>query len=1050
MSEYTPAYAVEGSRVRKQTPEQLAAMQNRNMAINNAQKIEQQVRNQPGGSEIGKQDLIKQAWDTVPQGQRGVSSNKSLNAELTERSERFWRQEEIREKMATGDYVAKEKPTGQTTGQPVSQAPVGRTQEVAPTQPQVSLEQPIVPVSSTGQAPQLAMPSMSFDYSMDSIMNMSPEQLEQAKAEAWRQGGQMQLDQLNNVLKQQDQTLANRQQQEQLKVEEERARMMGQHDEDVSALREDIRQDTDQAVAQVQKQGQRGVEAVQTQMAFQGFGRSSKAADLVGQVQEQTANQVASIERESARYVRNYQAQSLDRVNGRIDQLQQRVDMFGDQRAQLELQGEMRKADLMMSLYEQNPMNPQRMIENAMKIKEQQIAQDMQVQKEVTENFKYMIDNFGSQWMDSMSEEELGHFASAMKMPTSVLAKMGRTMDEQKEQWEKLKYFDSQDFEMNKLMFTNELQIERDVMQFNQSLEKMGFGHQLDMSKLSEQQRFEWDKMMSGQAFDWSKLEAGFEFEAWKMNFADSKSNKDLMNKWNTLTGEQDVMYGDLAAGGNQNGVYMAVPVPHPSANTLVGAINVKLAQAYPNGHKFKPPTIDSLIGQCKWFSQELTTLENGKGWTIGSLAGETKKNLHKYVKEGHAFLPGQEEVKIGQTLITNDSPKFWHSATVNAITPEGDYVVTESNYVPLTATNTRIIKKDSPSIQGVMKTIPKKQYQVSPPAQKAVAGGVGAIIANVLPQLAPVQKGVTSAVGELDKRWGDTHTALTANQNYTNEVGQREFTQNQQTTQLNNQIQGNAILSQIASGTIKPTEQMSTEIMQVNPALLPAFQEATRRGQQATMEPGTGWRTSTDPKVVREREYASSVLGLRGKDFEDHMSTFEYSGVSTGQADRAIEAQLMNNTFNSIDRLTKLVDSKGTGRMANTWQAIGGDFEARNLVNDIKSNTVIEAIKRLKRSGGSMGAISEAELDLLAATVAELDPQKQGIPEFKQQLQKINDTYSQMYYVLGYDQFMPAGAAAMMTDFRWPDGVVTNIPISKARDLANQGLGEVQFAFQK
>ena len=662
---------------------------------------------------------------------------------------------------------------------------------------------PIVPVSSTGNKPPVVTPPPVTNIytgntptgsgsnmlptetiqqpsmtSLESYAQMNPEQQLQAQSQAFQQGGQMQVQNLNNVYGLQDQMLADKQALVQTTQDTQKAEMMAQREKDVADYEAEVNAQKAASLATVQKQGQQATENVQQQMAFQGFGRSTKAGELVGQIADQTVAQVASIERETNRAIKDYQAQTLDKVNAETEKLQARVEQYGDARSALELQKVQKQGELLTTLYEQNPLSPQNMIKAAQAMVTQRTADAKATKEAASANFKYMNENFGSEWLDGMSEQDLNNYASAMGMPTSVLTHLGKTLDQQKNEWEKAKYFDSQDFEVKKMMYTDELAR-------NRAQEAFGYDNALQDRK---------------DAFEWNKL-----------NFADQKEQQKALNKWGGIIGQDAIQYSGRATAANGNGLYFDSAQPHPSANTAVSYLNPVLAQAYPDGYKFKAADgAGGMGGQCKWFAQQLTTLENGQSWKAGSTLADTKANFNNYAKQGLAFKVGQEQAKVGQTVLSSDSSTYGHSYTINAITPDGKWVVTEANFKgPLTVSNNRVVDPNSDKIIGVLKTKPKPQYQIPSKAinvlgqamQSTPFGGSLAGAANMAGKALGMNMEAAKAVGEEKQALANTPEA-----------------------QMTSLISSNPFLSSVAKGATNLTASDESEMLQT---VTPEFKQA-------------------------------------------------------------------------------------------------------------------------------------------------------------------------------------------------------------------------------
>lgn len=664
-------------------------------------------------------------------------------------------------------------------------------------------QNPLVPISSEGVQPiniigspeqsgsQLLNTAQTPSLDMEAYVNMTPEQRLQAEAQAFKQGGQMQVENLNQVYGLQDKMLADREAKAATEAKIREDELMAQREKDVNAYKEEVNADKTQAISSVQRAGDRAEESVKEQLSFAGFGRSTKAAELVGQVGEQTTAQIASIERDSNRVIREYQATTLDRVNQEVDKLQAKVDQYGDARSALELQKVQAQGELLTTLYAQNPLNPTNMIKAAQALVTQRAADAKATKDAASANFKYMNENFGSEWMQNMSEQDIANYASAMDMPVSVLKNLGKTMDEQNREWEQAKYLDSKDFEIKKMMYTDELAR-------NRSYEEFGYNMAIQDRK---------------DAFEWNKI-----------NFQSQAEQQKALNKWSALLGEGSVQYAANASAVSENGLYFESAQPHPSANTAVNFLNPILAQAYPDGYRFQASDGGGgLGGQCKWFCQQITTLENGQGWKAGSTLADTKANFNKYKQSGQAFSVGEQQAQVGQTVLSSDSKTNGHAYTINAITPEGKWVVSESNYkAPLTVSNNRIVDPNDPKIIGILKTVPKPKYQVS---QKAISALGSAVQTNNM------GSGIAGIAGAIGKTLSsNVQAAKQAQAELAPVLAEQQTAANTKAA-----IANNPFLASVAQGATSLTPTDEAEMLQtVTPQFKQLYLEAKNQSSKA------------------------------------------------------------------------------------------------------------------------------------------------------------------------------------------------------------------------
>lgn len=629
-------------------------------------------------------------------------------------------------------------------------------------------------------------------FNVEDYMNASPEQQLMMQNQAAQQQGQMQQQAQKELFDQQNQVLDQREQEAQKELETQKTQLQGQNAEDLNLFKEDQRAQYNEAAANITEAGTERQEQADLSLSFQGFGRSTKAADLRDRIRRDTQSQIADINRQSNRAVNEYEASLIDRMNDKIEKFQDRVDKYQNAKDQVQLEQLKAQNDLTVELFKSNPANPQNMIataEKLTKIRMEQQKMDMEekkaVQDRVASNFKYMVDNFGSQFISGLAPEELGNYAAALGVPASVLQKTNKTLSEQKDDWEKLKYFDSQQFDLN----------------------KMNLSQQFDIKKIAQQQGFDWEKIQASQDFDIRKMVFGKELD-----------KKFSAGKFDGLG------YSSNASASNGASYSYPQPVPTIDGKNMVNEYNPNIAGAKPNGYKFSTAQGGDLAGQCLWYCQQLTTL-NGQPWRVGNTIQEKTNSFNKFRAQGNAFKLGEADPQVGNTILTNESAKYGHGMIINGKTPDGKYIVSESNFAgPLTVSNTRIIdpKKDGAKIIGFIKTQPKPQYQVS-----KTAGGKLETVDNGLNQLRKV-------LGGLDQNSPNAKNIM-KQINYLEGVSN----QPQQAPQPQSapQEQLSPFRQAVRAGTSKLSEAQELEFAQSDPSGFQQYQADKMIGQKSPMK---------------------------------------------------------------------------------------------------------------------------------------------------------------------------------------------------------------------
>lgn len=137
----------------------------------------------------------------------------------------------------------------------------------------------------------------------------------------------------------------------------------------------------------------------------------------------------------------------------------------------------------------------------------------------------------------------------------------------------------------------------------------------------------------------------------------------------------------------------------------------------FDQGHRFNAGRND-LVGECAWFSEQITTLPGGENWIIGNTIEQKRGMLENYRAGGLAFYPGEGEAQIGNSIVFDEGTRYGHVATISEVFLGADgqtyYRLTESNYADAkTVTHDRVVKANDPKIVGILDTVPRQGYQV-------------------------------------------------------------------------------------------------------------------------------------------------------------------------------------------------------------------------------------------------------------------------------------------------------------------------------------------------
>lgn len=159
-------------------------------------------------------------------------------------------------------------------------------------------------------------------------------------------------------------------------------------------------------------------------------------------------------------------------------------------------------------------------------------------------------------------------------------------------------------------------------------------------------------------------------------------------------TPEQEALYKEFEADPAFQGA---------SVQDLIEAINETMGFEGEKGGLFsevvkeKFPT-GSEGGQCGVFAHKLVTFPN-----VGDLKEEKQASVRKFGMLKDDWL--KDGPKVGDVIITNEDPTYGHVAVINKILPNGDIMLSESNYRQKDRiSHDRKISKNSSKIYGVIR----------------------------------------------------------------------------------------------------------------------------------------------------------------------------------------------------------------------------------------------------------------------------------------------------------------------------------------------------------
>lgn len=533
--------------------------------------------------------------------------------------------------------------------------------------------------------PEAQAPRNLFDQMTPDLYNqLSPEQQAAYQQYAQNQEIQRQVGLTEAAYSPLEQRLGERESALQRQIDElDSGKLSGAQEDQLDAFQDDLEAEKAKAISRLESQAARRREQLNEAMSFAGFSRSSKRAELLDDIGEDLENSIADIERSSQRSLSDYKISLLAQNEAKVAKLQDRLYQTQSQTDNFALQKAIEYKNTIQTVLKQSPTSPQSIIAAADKLKESRITAEKEMRKEAQDNFRWMVENYGSGFVESMDDNQIKNYAANLGMPASVLKNIGPTLKEYDRAWEEAKY--TADFQYK--MYNDQANRDHSYMlrdiDFRNSLEKMGI-------------EFEIDKQ--------------------KMYFGEQIKNESAARKYRGL---YQGAYEQRAEAANGNALFFPDGTTHSATGLKVTAMNPKLVNVYPNGTKKAPNTgPNGLGGQCAWEARKWTDLT-----PVGNKKEEKISHMKKWKKEGRAAFAGEfslHDLEPGHTILTNRSQKWGHVAVINAITDDGKLVLSEFNANGnQTYTNTRTISWDDQGIIGIWKTKVKDDYKVAANSQE-------------------------------------------------------------------------------------------------------------------------------------------------------------------------------------------------------------------------------------------------------------------------------------------------------------------------------------------
>lgn len=503
---------------------------------------------------------------------------------------------------------------------------------------------------------------------LDDYFNLSPEQQKIEQLKRGQEANKAVSDLYGNSINDYDTQIteqATQKEAERAKLEAETATKIAEND----ALLEAQRQ---QALNSIESAARQRQETAANTMAFQGFGRSTKAVEVQDQIAADRQAQIAELESKFTAAKAEYKAKLLDTIDEKLKVYDENMKDLRSEKSKVEAEKLKQQGEIIKDLIKNDPTNPTNMLNtydklSTIKLNYAKFGHEVEkdAQDAAQKSFQFMINSFGSAYVNNLSKDELINLSSNLGVSPQTLANLPKTVYEIKQEWDEAKYQYDKEFEVNKMTWQNQMDLEKIGIQFNNDMQKLYLGEQF-------------------------------------------KSDIDRQKYAN-------LGYGTFAGqANNADGSSLYFDTPTTVNNKTVVASNPKLVNAYPAGYR-KAAGSSGLGGQCAYEAQQMVDCPK-----LGNTLQEKLNSLSRLVQQGRAFYKGQGQPQVGYTIISNDSQKYGHVSVVNSIKPDGTLVLTEFNRAaPLTFSNTREIKPNDQSIYGFIATKPKAQYQVAKNVQQ-------------------------------------------------------------------------------------------------------------------------------------------------------------------------------------------------------------------------------------------------------------------------------------------------------------------------------------------
>lgn len=274
---------------------------------------------------------------------------------------------------------------------------------------------------------------------LDDYFNMSPEQQKIEQLKRGQEANQAVSDLYGNSINDYDTQIteqATQKEAERAKLEAETATKIAEND----ALLEAQRQQALNSIESAAKQ--RGETAANT-MAFQGFGRSTKAVEVQDQIAADRQAQIADLESKFTAAKAEYKAKLLDTIDEKLKVYDENIKDLRSEKSKVEAEKLKQQGEIIKDLIKNDPTDPTNQLavfEKISNIKLNLKQYDLDVQKETRESIQSSLENSVKYGLiPDVNSSQIQTLASNMNMaPDKVVDMLNNAA--QKAAEEKTKY----------------------------------------------------------------------------------------------------------------------------------------------------------------------------------------------------------------------------------------------------------------------------------------------------------------------------------------------------------------------------------------------------------------------------------------------------------------------------------------------------------------------------------------------------------------------------------------------------------------------------------